>query len=181
MGEPYTCRGFHEYYIGDLKQKENTEILGYRKCNFINLIKYSKLIYANLPYSSVVQNRIKSYHQGSPKIKHNIFNNFFRLKPLNLNCGIDSSCHINVTLNGPSSSKNPVSELHPGPPFNQSTTGSRAGSFSDSTNLQHIYIYILCSIKKRNLSFDIIITEILLMSHHGIDSSYTVMSCQIRG
>ena len=35
---------------------------------------------------------------------------------------------------GPSSRKRPVKEEHPGPPFNQRTTGSFLGSFLDSKN-----------------------------------------------
>ena len=44
----------------------------------------------------------------------------------------------NHTCNGPFSDKKPSKELQPGPPFNQSTTGSLAGSFCDSTNLKRI-------------------------------------------
>lgn len=40
-----------------------------------------------------------------------------------------------LTLNGPSSVKNPLSELQPGPPFNQRMSGSFCGSRCDSTNL----------------------------------------------
>lgn len=35
---------------------------------------------------------------------------------------------------GPSSKKRPVKDEHPGPPFNQRTTGSVLGSFRDSKN-----------------------------------------------
>ena len=44
---------------------------------------------------------------------------------------------VKPTRNGPFSDKRPSKELHPGPPFNHSTTGSLAGSFCDSTNLKH--------------------------------------------
>ena len=42
------------------------------------------------------------------------------------------------TLHGPSSTRKPVRELHPGPPLSHRTTGSSWGLFSDSTNLRII-------------------------------------------
>ena len=44
------------------------------------------------------------------------------------------SCNLLSMPAGPSSRNRPVKELHPGPPFNQRTTGSFPGSFRDSKN-----------------------------------------------
>ena len=44
------------------------------------------------------------------------------------------------TINGPFSVKNPIKEEEPGPPFNQSATGSVFGLPSDSTNQSVVHV-----------------------------------------
>ena len=86
----------------------------------INSFKLIKSFFLETAY----RNKTVDHAAHYPKTKD--FNSFLKHCPK----------MSNHTCNGPFSDNKPSKELQPGPPFNQSTTGSLAGSFCDSTNLK---------------------------------------------